>query len=350
MRTRIGTRLILGAGLTIALAFSLMAVVVVREHRSALTEELKRGANQLSETIKSSTYHDMLENRRDNLRRQIETIGRAGGDRAGPPVQQGRSDRVRLRSEGGRPGLRQGERGLRRLPRRRQAAGHPVLVHGTLAHLHGARRPAGSRDHQPDPEPALLLDRLLPRPRREAEGPRDPRYHRPPRGGGPPDRPEPGAAGGPRGPRHRPDEHHPLVAQPAPRPAAGGLPDGGDTPRRLGRPHHQHPLHGGPRAGRARPRLQPDDRPARRGPAPAHPGRQARIGGETGRGDRPRDQQPAHGRADATPPSSSSAARGTRRPRKTWRSSSARPSAAARSSRACSTSRGRPPRGGSPPT
>ncbi|HEX9082633.1 MAG TPA: HAMP domain-containing protein, partial [Holophagaceae bacterium] len=75
MRTRIGTRLILGAGLSTALVIGIMAVVIVRDHASQLLFERTRSANQLSETIKSSTHFDMLENRRENLHRQIRAIG-----------------------------------------------------------------------------------------------------------------------------------------------------------------------------------------------------------------------------------------------------------------------------------
>ena len=79
MRTRIGTQVIVGVGLVTAVTIGVMAVVILRSHRAQLVDELKRGANQLSETIKSSTHYDMLENRRDNLHRQIETIGRQEG-------------------------------------------------------------------------------------------------------------------------------------------------------------------------------------------------------------------------------------------------------------------------------
>lgn len=75
MRTRIGTRLILGAGLSTALVIGIMAVVIVRDHASQLLFERTRSANQLSETIKSSTHFDMLENHRDNLYQQIRAIG-----------------------------------------------------------------------------------------------------------------------------------------------------------------------------------------------------------------------------------------------------------------------------------
>ncbi|HEX7552192.1 MAG TPA: ATP-binding protein [Geothrix sp.] len=75
MRTHIGTRLILGAGLATALAIGGMAVVVLRSHSAQLMAERTKSADQLSETIKSATHFDMLENRRDNLHRQIRSVG-----------------------------------------------------------------------------------------------------------------------------------------------------------------------------------------------------------------------------------------------------------------------------------
>jgi len=75
MTTRIGTRLILGAGLVTALVIGTMGVLIMRAHTAQLIFEKTRSANQLSETIKRSTHFDMLENRRENLHRQIQTIG-----------------------------------------------------------------------------------------------------------------------------------------------------------------------------------------------------------------------------------------------------------------------------------
>ncbi|MBI4913253.1 MAG: HAMP domain-containing protein [Acidobacteria bacterium] len=75
MRTRIGTRLILGAGLTTALVIGVMAAAIVRIHTAQLVSERTRHANQLSETIKGATHDDMLENRRENLHRQIRAVG-----------------------------------------------------------------------------------------------------------------------------------------------------------------------------------------------------------------------------------------------------------------------------------
>ena len=75
MGTRIGTRLIIGAGLVSALVVGVMAALVMRSHNADLVSELTRNANQLSATIKSTTHYDMLENRREGLYRQIRTMG-----------------------------------------------------------------------------------------------------------------------------------------------------------------------------------------------------------------------------------------------------------------------------------
>ncbi len=75
MRTRIGTRLILGAGLATAVVIGCMAFTILKSQTAQLLVERTRSADQLSETIKSSTHFDMLENRRDNLHRQIRSVG-----------------------------------------------------------------------------------------------------------------------------------------------------------------------------------------------------------------------------------------------------------------------------------
>jgi two-component system NtrC family sensor kinase len=75
MRSRIGTRLMLGAGLVTTLVIGVMSFLTMRSQAKQLVFELTQSANQVSETIKSSTHYDMLENRRDDLHRQIRTIG-----------------------------------------------------------------------------------------------------------------------------------------------------------------------------------------------------------------------------------------------------------------------------------
>ncbi len=62
--------------LTVLGTFVLAAVRVQRDH---LTHEVVRSAALFSDTIKSSTYHFMLENRRAEAYRIMETIGRQEG-------------------------------------------------------------------------------------------------------------------------------------------------------------------------------------------------------------------------------------------------------------------------------
>ena len=79
MRRTIGTQVIVAVSLATVVTTGVTAAVIVRTHRAELTAELARSADLLSETIKSSTHYDMLENRRESLHRQIETIGRQQG-------------------------------------------------------------------------------------------------------------------------------------------------------------------------------------------------------------------------------------------------------------------------------
>jgi two-component system NtrC family sensor kinase len=79
MRTRIGTQVILGAGLVTALSIGLLAVVTLKAQRGELIAQMTRSADRLSETIKNGARDAMLENRRDRLSRQIEAIGRGEG-------------------------------------------------------------------------------------------------------------------------------------------------------------------------------------------------------------------------------------------------------------------------------
>jgi two-component system, NtrC family, sensor kinase len=79
MRTRIGTRVILGAALVTALTIGAMAALVIGAHRADLIREKTLSVNQLSETVKNSTFYDMLENRRDSLQRQMVTLGAQKG-------------------------------------------------------------------------------------------------------------------------------------------------------------------------------------------------------------------------------------------------------------------------------
>ena len=79
MKPGIGTLAILGVAAVTAAVIGVMSGVLIGAHRNALVAQLTRSADQLSETIASSTHHDMLENRRDAVHREIVTIGRQQG-------------------------------------------------------------------------------------------------------------------------------------------------------------------------------------------------------------------------------------------------------------------------------
>lgn len=79
MKLNIGLLASLGVALVTAAVIGVMAGIILRAHQGALIAQLTRSADQLSETIASSTYHDMLENRRDAVHREIGTIGRQQG-------------------------------------------------------------------------------------------------------------------------------------------------------------------------------------------------------------------------------------------------------------------------------
>ena len=76
MHTRIGVQIVAAVGLVTALGIALLATVTLRTHRREMIAQLTRNADLLSETVKRSTEDYMLENRREHIRRQIETIGR----------------------------------------------------------------------------------------------------------------------------------------------------------------------------------------------------------------------------------------------------------------------------------
>ena len=194
MKPGIGTLAILGSRLVTAVVIGVMSGIILRAHQGALIAQLTRSADQLSETIASSTYYDMLENRRDAVHREIVTIGRQQG-----------IEKVRLfngtgtimfssdEAEIGRA-ARQERRGLLRVPRRRAARssgcrctrapriyraadGHRVL--GMIRPIHNERE---------------LLDRRLPRARARRGGARRARREPVARRGRPPDRARPAPA------------------------------------------------------------------------------------------------------------------------------------------------------------
>ena len=79
MKPGIGLLAILGVAAVTAAVIGVMSVIILRAHQGASIAQLTRSADQLSETIASSTYYDMLENRRDAVHREITTIGRQQG-------------------------------------------------------------------------------------------------------------------------------------------------------------------------------------------------------------------------------------------------------------------------------
>jgi two-component system NtrC family sensor kinase len=79
LKPGIGTLAIFGVAAVTAVVIGVMSGIILRAHQGALIDQLKRSADQLSETIASTTYHDMLENRRDAVHREIVTIGRQQG-------------------------------------------------------------------------------------------------------------------------------------------------------------------------------------------------------------------------------------------------------------------------------
>jgi two-component system NtrC family sensor kinase len=72
----IGLKLILVAGLTAILIISVFAYFNIQSLDTSLQAEVERHANQLSETVKYSTRHDMLMNQRDRIHQVINEIGR----------------------------------------------------------------------------------------------------------------------------------------------------------------------------------------------------------------------------------------------------------------------------------
>jgi two-component system, NtrC family, sensor kinase len=79
MKLNIGLLASLGVAVVTAAVIGIMSGIILRAHQGALIAQLTRSADQMSETIASSTYYDMLENRRDAVHREIGIIGRQEG-------------------------------------------------------------------------------------------------------------------------------------------------------------------------------------------------------------------------------------------------------------------------------
>jgi len=81
MRIRISTKLIVAVGSVALVIIGIFSYGILETHRRHLIAEVRRSAHQLSETVKSSTRHDMLLNQRGSVHRIINTIGRQDGIR-----------------------------------------------------------------------------------------------------------------------------------------------------------------------------------------------------------------------------------------------------------------------------
>lgn len=75
MFKKIGVKLIIAAGFTSIIIIGVFAFFNVRSHSTALIQEVERHANQLSETVISSTRIDMMLNQRERIQEIINTIG-----------------------------------------------------------------------------------------------------------------------------------------------------------------------------------------------------------------------------------------------------------------------------------
>ncbi len=79
MTSRISYKLIAAVGSVTLVIIGIFSYVILDAHQQQLISELRRNADQLSETVKSSTRYDMLTNQREKVLRIITTIGRQEG-------------------------------------------------------------------------------------------------------------------------------------------------------------------------------------------------------------------------------------------------------------------------------
>ena len=86
MTHRITLKLIFAVAIVSVVIIGIFAFFIVRSHHRELISRVEHSANQVSETIKSSTRYAMLLNRRDHLHRIINTIGIPGPGCAAPPA------------------------------------------------------------------------------------------------------------------------------------------------------------------------------------------------------------------------------------------------------------------------
>lgn len=79
MPFRISYKLIAAVGFVAIVIIGIFAYLMLNAHQRQLIAELERSAQQLSETVKSSTKYDMLLNQRESVHRIINTIGGQAG-------------------------------------------------------------------------------------------------------------------------------------------------------------------------------------------------------------------------------------------------------------------------------
>ena len=75
MFKKIGFRLIFAVAFTSLVIIGVFAFFNVQSQSNGLTAEVERLANQLSETVVSSTRVDMMLNQRDRIQQTISSIG-----------------------------------------------------------------------------------------------------------------------------------------------------------------------------------------------------------------------------------------------------------------------------------
>ncbi|MDP3981723.1 MAG: ATP-binding protein [Chlamydiota bacterium] len=79
MIKKIGFKLIVVVGITAVLIIGVYSTINIHSQSMLLLEEAERHANQLSETVISSTQYGMLLNQREHVHKIIDTIGKQSG-------------------------------------------------------------------------------------------------------------------------------------------------------------------------------------------------------------------------------------------------------------------------------
>lgn len=75
----LSVKLVILVAVVTMMVMGVFALVTIRSQTRQLIREVIAGATQFSETVKRSTYHDMLRDQRDNVYRIMETIGAQKG-------------------------------------------------------------------------------------------------------------------------------------------------------------------------------------------------------------------------------------------------------------------------------